>query len=193
MFASILAEHRTLLERFDASCADTVRKVGEAMVAVLASGHKLLICGNGGSAADAQHFAAEIIGRFETQRAALPAIALTTDSSILTAVGNDYGFDEVFARQVAGLGNKGDLLVAISTSGRSPNVLKAIAAARTRQMSIAGLTGHDGGDMPRLCDQCVVIPHPQTARIQEMHILTIHIWCAMIDAALTRHDTTQSL
>jgi len=159
----------------------------QALLACVTSGGKVLACGNGGSAADAQHFAAEFIGRFERERPELAAIALTTDSSILTAVANDYGFDAVFSRQVRGLGQSGDVLIAISTSGNSPNVLAAIAAAHERDMVVLGLTGRGGGKMAsvlRDTDVHICVPHERTARIQEVHLLTLHCLCDAVDEQL---------
>ena len=153
----------------------------------LTSGHKLLACGNGGSAADAQHVVAELVGRFERERRPLGAIALSTDTSILTAVGNDYGFEQVFSRQVAALGQSNDVLLGISTSGNSANVLAAIDQAHAQGMRVIGLTGRDGGQMAaRLKPQDVLlcVPDPRTMRIQEMHILLLHLICEGIDALL---------
>lgn len=162
-----------------------IENTGKVLIDALKKGNKLLICGNGGSAADAQHFAAELIGRYEKERRSLPAIALTTDSSNLTAIGNDYGYEDVFARQVAGLGNKGDVLVAITTSGKSPNVLKAIDVARQKGISVIGLTGKDGGLMNDLPITNIIIPSQSTSRIQESHILIIHLWCKLVEDALS--------
>lgn len=158
-----------------------------ALLTCVTSGGKVLACGNGGSAADAQHFAAEFVGRFERERLELGAIALTTDSSILTAVANDYGFDAIFARQVRALGAPGDVLLAISTSGNSPNVLQAIEAAHAREMVVVGLSGRGGGKMAQLLrdtDVHICVPHERTARIQEVHILTLHCLCDAVDALL---------
>ncbi len=162
-----------------------LEKTANILINALKNNNKVLICGNGGSAADAQHFAAELIVRFETERKALPAIALTTDSSILTAGANDYGIDTLFSRQIEGLGSKGDVLVAISTSGNSPNILKAIDTAKSKDMEVIGLTGRDAGKMKSLQNK-VVIPSQTTARIQESHIMTIHIWCKLIDQAFSK-------
>jgi D-sedoheptulose 7-phosphate isomerase len=148
---------------------------------------KILACGNGGSAADAQHFAAELVGRFERERPELPAISLSTDTSLLTAVANDYSFEQVFAKQVRALGGKGDVLLAISTSGNSPNVVAAVQAAQGREMRIIALTGKGGGRMGELLapgDVHLCVPHDRTARIQEVHLLTIHCLCDAIDATL---------
>ncbi|TAK91589.1 MAG: phosphoheptose isomerase [Burkholderiaceae bacterium] len=159
----------------------------ELMFNALANDKKILACGNGGSAGDCQHFAAELIGRFERERPALAAIALTTDTSILTAVGNDYSYDEVFSKQVRGLGQPGDVLLAISTSGNSKNVLAAVDMAHQREMTVVALTGRDGGKMNerlRPGDVHICVPHERTARIQEVHLLTIHCLCDGIDVAL---------
>lgn len=162
---------------------EAVMSVANTVVATLKNSNKILICGNGGSAADAQHFAAELTGRYKTERISLPAIALTTDTSALTAIGNDYGYDEVFARQLAGVGSSGDLLIGISTSGNSKNVLKAFEIAKQKGIKTIGLSGRDGGAMNELCDINVVVPSNDTARIQEMHILIIHTICAAVDGA----------
>ena len=164
----------------------------DALVATLANDGKLLICGNGGSAADSQHFAAELIGRFERERMELAAIALTTDTSILTAVGNDYGYEEVFARQVRGLGREGDVLVAISTSGNSPSILAAARAAQERGMPVLAMTGRGGGALGRMLgptDMHLCVPHDRTTRIQEVHLLLIHCLCDGIDASLLGEGT----
>lgn len=148
---------------------------------------KILICGNGGSAGDAQHFAAEMTGRFEQERMELAAIALTTDTSALTAIGNDYGFDHIFSKQVRALGRTGDVLVGISTSGNSSNVIEAIKAAHEREMSVIAFTGRDGGKIAALLkdnDILLNVPHPRTARIQENHIVLIHALCDCIDTML---------
>ena len=145
------------------------------------TGHKILICGNGGSAADAQHIAAEFIGRFHSERRALPAIALSTDTSILTSIANDYNYSQVFSRQVQGLGRAGDVFWGISTSGNSENVNKAIIEAKNKRMITIASTGKTGGEMVDTCDVALVIPSDSTARIQEMHILCAHIICQLID------------
>lgn len=159
----------------------------ERMVTALTSGNKILVCGNGGSAADAQHFAAELIGRFERERPGLAAIALTTDSSILTAIGNDYDFSVVFSKQVEALGQPGDILLALSTSGDSANVVAAIQAAHQRDMGVVALTGNGGGRVATLLDEFDIhlcAPSDRTARIQEVHLLTLHCLCDGIDEAL---------
>jgi D-sedoheptulose 7-phosphate isomerase len=170
-----------------ASLAGPIAQAVELITAALASDHKVLACGNGGSAADSQHLAAELIGRFERERPELAAIALTTDSSILTAVANDYAFEQVFARQVRGLGREGDVLVAISTSGNSPSILAAAEAARERGLAIVALTGRDGGRLGEMLgdgDVHLCVPHERTARIQEVHLLIIHCLCDGIDVSL---------
>ena len=150
----------------------------------LRGGHKLLLFGNGGSAADSQHIAAEFVGRFERERRALPAIALTTDTSILTALTNDYGAEVVFARQVEALGQPGDLAIAYSTSGNSPNVLAGIRAARAKGMRVVGLTGESGGAMAALCDLTLRVPSRRTSRIQEAHGTISHAICEAVESAL---------
>jgi D-sedoheptulose 7-phosphate isomerase len=161
--------------------------LAEAVISVLRSGGKILLCGNGGSAADAQHIATEFTVRFETARRGLPAIALTTDTSALTAASNDLGYEQVFARQVGALGRPGDMLVGITTSGHSRNVSAALVAARAGGLVTACLTGRDGGEIAAggLADHCLVVPHESTARIQEVHIFLGHLICAAADAAFT--------
>jgi D-sedoheptulose 7-phosphate isomerase len=158
-----------------------------ALVGCITSGGKVLTCGNGGSAADAQHFAAEFVGRFERERPGLAAVALTTDSSILTAIGNDYDFNSIFSKQVQALGAPGDVLLAISTSGNSANVIAAIEAARAKEMVVISLTGHKGGKMRELLtetDVLICVPHERTARIQEVHLLVVHCLCDAVDLQL---------
>jgi len=163
----------------------------ELMFTALSNGNKILACGNGGSAADCQHFAAELVGRFERERLPLPALALTTDTSIITAVGNDYSFNEIFSKQVQAFGQSGDVLLALSTSGNSANVLAAVDAALEREMRIVALTGKGGGAMAQRlteADVHICVPHDRTARIQEVHLLTIHCLCDGIDVALFGGD-----
>ena len=148
----------------------------------LRRGGRILICGNGGSAADAQHLAAELSGRYLKERKALAGIALTTDTSTLTAIGNDYGFDQVFSRQVEALGRPGDLLIGISTSGNSPNVIRAVASAKELGIRTLGLLGRDGGKLAGLMDEALVVPSTVTARIQETHQMIYHFWCEVLDA-----------
>jgi D-sedoheptulose 7-phosphate isomerase len=163
----------------------------DTMFAALANGNKILACGNGGSAADAQRFASELIGRFERERPGLPAIALTTDSSILTGLGDDYAFDEIYSKQVRALGHTGDVLLALSTTGNSANVLAAVAEAHEREMVVIALTGHGGGKMNEALtdmDIHISVPSERLARIQEVHMLTIHCLCDGIDAMLLGED-----
>ena len=166
---------------------EPIARAIDVMVKALLADGKVLSCGNGGSAADAQHFSAELLNRFERERPALAAIALTTDTSTLTSIANDYDYDQVFSKQVSALGNAGDVLLAISTSGNSRSVIRAMNAARERDMRIVALTGRGGGEMAKLLgaeDVHVCVPHKQTARIQEVHLLTIHCLCDAIDCLL---------
>lgn len=178
------------IDTFKASSHALAQPLSDAvdlLFGALANNNKILACGNGGSAADAQHFIAELVGRFERDRLPLAGIALNTDTSILTAVGNDYGFDSVFERQVGALGQPGDILVAISTSGNSPNVLRSIETAHEREMSVIALSGKGGGKLNELLyetDIHLCVPHDRTMRIQEVHILLLHALCDGIDALL---------
>ena len=163
----------------------------ELMFTALSNGNKILACGNGGSAADCQHFAAELVGRFERERLPLPALALTTDTSIITAVANDYNFNEIFSKQVQAFGQSGDILLALSTSGNSANVMAAIDIALERDMRVIALTGKGGGAIGKQitdADVHICVPHDRTARIQEVHLLTIHCLCDGIDVALFGGD-----
>jgi phosphoheptose isomerase len=164
-----------------ASSLDAIVASAEVVREAIGAGHKILLCGNGGSAADAQHIAAELVGRFVAERKALPAIALTTDTSALTAIGNDYGYDVVFSRQVEALGRPGDVLIAITTSGRSKNVVAAVAAAKAIGMRVVGLTGAAGAAFVAACDAGVAVPSTDTARIQECHIAVGHVICELVD------------
>ena len=167
--------------------AQPISQAIELMFNALSNGNKILACGNGGSAGDSQHFAAELVGRFERERFPLPAIALTTDTSIITAVGNDYSFNEIFSKQVPAFGQAGDILLAISTSGNSANVLAAVEAALEREMRVVALTGKDGGKMAQMltdADVHINVPHARTARIQEVHLVAIHSICDGLDVAL---------
>lgn len=164
-----------------------IEQAGQLMVNALLSDSKIMACGNGGSAGDAQHFSAELLNRFERERPSLPAIALTTDTSTLTSIANDYSYNEVFSKQVRALGRAGDVLLAISTSGQSANVIQAIQAAHDREMLVIALTGRDGGDMASLLlpeDVEIRVPSQSTARIQEVHLLVIHCLCDLIDNLL---------
>jgi D-sedoheptulose 7-phosphate isomerase len=161
-----------------------IARAGEALANALKSGRKALACGNGGSAADSQHFAAEIVGRFERERPGMPAIALTVDSSALTAIANDYDFDRVFSKQVEALGQAGDVLLAISTSGNSKNVMEAVKAAQAKAMVVIALTGRDGGAMGRMLrdgDFHLNVAHARTMRVQEIHLLVVHCLCEVVD------------
>lgn len=184
-----IRECTTLMQTLVGSSAylEGVVKVAEAMTSCLRSGNKILFFGNGGSAADAQHLAAELSGRFLKERPSLAGWALTTNSSVLTAIGNDYSFDEVFTRQIQGMGGPNDLAFAISTSGNSPNVLEAVKVAREKRLVTVGLTGKTGGKLASAVDHCISIPSDQTPRIQEAHILTGHILCELIDETLFGH------
>jgi D-sedoheptulose 7-phosphate isomerase len=167
-------------------CSTAIFEAADLIATCLRAGGKLLFFGNGGSAADAQHLAAEFVGRFVRERAGLPAIALTTDSSILTAVGNDYGFDQIFARQVQALGRPGDVAIAISTSGNSPNIIEGVKAARNGYLKTIGLSGKDGGLLATEADAVITIASTSTARIQECHITIGHLFCELTEEALAR-------
>ncbi|WP_305823881.1 phosphoheptose isomerase [Massilia brevitalea] len=174
-----------------AALSSPISQAIELMFSALSNGNKILACGNGGSAADCQHFAAELVGRFERERFPLPAIALTTDTSILTAVANDYSFREIFSKQVQAFGQAGDILLAMSTSGNSANVLAAVEAALEREMRVVAFTGKDGGALAKMltdADVHINVPHSRTARIQEVHLVAIHCICDGIDVALFGGD-----
>lgn len=179
-----LDSHIELMRTVRRDLAGPIGEFAMAIMAALQAGGKLLVMGNGGSAADAQHFAAELVGRYRRERAAIPAIALTTDSSILTAVGNDYGFEAVFARQVEALAAPGDVVVGISTSGKSRNVLNALEAAKRRGCSTLCLSGGDGGPMAAAADLALVVPSRETPQIQEAHVTIIHLLCGLIENRL---------
>ena len=176
-----LQEHLDSLKTLLDSKLDQIQQTGDLICHTLAAGNKVLICGNGGSAADAQHIAAELVGRYEQNRRPWPAIALTTDTSTLTAVSNDFGFEEVFARQLHALAVEGDLLIAISTSGKSPSILRAVEKARELGCRTLGLGGCDGGELLKTCDVSLVVDSNRTSRIQEAHITIGHLWCEMVD------------
>lgn len=182
-FDKALDGHLSCFKTLD-SLRDPIEAAVGTIISALKDGRKILVCGNGGSAADAQHFAAEIVGRFTRERQAWPAIALSTDTSILTAVANDYGYDNIFSRQVEGLGQPQDVLIAISTSGHSENVLRAVRQAGPRNMHTIALTGGDGGKLTELADICIQVPSDVTARIQEAHIFILHFWADTAEAAL---------
>lgn len=185
-----IAEHRTVLARVSKLLGPQVQESADRIVEALETGHKVLLVGNGGSAADAQHIAAELSGRYTRERQGLAAVALTTDTSALTAISNDYGFERVFERQVEALARPGDVLIAISTSGNSPNVLRAVWRARELGCSVIGWAGKDGGRLAGLCDLPIVVPSEDTARIQEMHILVGHVLCDLVEEAMTSQDGT---
>jgi D-sedoheptulose 7-phosphate isomerase len=168
----------------DRALLDGIANVAHRCIETLRRGNKILLAGNGGSAADAQHLAAELVSRFKFDRPGLPGIALTTDTSILTAIGNDYGYEQVFARQVQALGVSGDLFIGISTSGRSRNVVAALDQCREKGMTAIGFTGASGGDMVELCDCCLRMPSNETPKIQEGHIVVGHIICQIVEASL---------
>lgn len=183
LFLRNLDEHLQLMQLLGA-LDPQVDKAGRRLATALVAGGKIMFCGNGGSAADSQHLASELTGRFIKDRRPLSGLALTTDSSALTCIGNDYSFDDVFVRQVQGLGRAGDALIGISTSGNSANVLRAIEAARAMGIYTLGLLGRDGGKLAGLCDDIIIVPHGVTARIQEAHILIGHTLCGLIEAEM---------
>ncbi len=179
-FERVVEDHLECVRRIR-DIRESVFKAALMLSEAIKNGGKIMICGNGGSAADAQHLAAEIVGRFETERRAYPAIALTTDTSILTAVANDYSYDEIFARQVEALGARGDVLVGLSTSGNSGNVIKAVKTAHGRGVATVALCGKDGGELKGLADCAIVVPSGVTARIQEIHIMLLHFFAMIIE------------
>ena len=176
-----LKDHLEAAQRLLESNLEQIMTAGELIRQTLHSGNKILICGNGGSAADAQHLAAELVGRFERERRALPAFALATNTSTLTAIGNDYSYEAVFARQLEGLSSPGDVAVAISTSGKSPNVINAVRTARKIGLVTVGMTGLRGDELAAVVDYCIRVPSERTSRIQEAHILIGHILCEIVD------------
>jgi D-sedoheptulose 7-phosphate isomerase len=182
---SELTSHGEVWRAVNETLSDQIGRVADLCCAQLKKGKKVILFGNGGSAADAQHIAAELSGRFRTERKALPGLALTTDTSALTAIGNDYGYDAVFSRQVEALANKGDVLIGISTSGNSSNVINGLIKGAEIECVCLGLSGRDGGKMNEYTSENIVIPSNDTARIQEMHILIGHIICQIIDANLS--------
>jgi D-sedoheptulose 7-phosphate isomerase len=178
-------KHLNLAARVRDELAAEIARAATCLIECFRDGRKLLLCGNGGSAADAQHIAAELTGRYRREREGLAAVALTTDTSALTAIGNDYGFDTIFARQFQALARPGDVLLAISTSGNSPNVLRALEAARERECPTIGLIGGDGGKMRGMCDYPIVVPSSETPLIQEMHIAIGHLLCELVESHVT--------
>lgn len=185
-----LGQHIEIFNEVVKSLKPSIAECGSLILETVRSGRKILICGNGGSAADAQHIAAEFVGRYESERKALPAIALTTDTSALTALSNDYGFERVFARQVEALAGEGDCLIAISTSGNSPNVIAAVMAARSRGCKVIGMTGASGKKLASLSDASLLVPATRTARVQEVHITVAHIWCELVDEMIASEATS---
>lgn len=180
-FKKIIETHEAAVTNLKEECIPVIEQIAEVCRLALQHGHKILLCGNGGSAADSQHIAVEFVGRFVKERQGLPAIAFTTDTSILTAVGNDYGYDEVFRRQVEALGREGDVLIGISTSGNSSNVVKAFQQAKTQGIKTIAFTGAKESKMSALADFTLRVPAPVTARVQECHIMVGHMICEYID------------
>ena len=186
---NIVSESLELKRSFFDETAPRVLEAGQMLVEALQAGHKALAFGNGGSAADAQHFSSELINRFVADRQGLPAIALTTDTSTLTSVANDSDYRYVFSRQVEALGNAGDVALAISTSGHSNNVLEAVKACDQLDMRTIGLTGRDGGKLKSLVDICLNVEHSETSRIQEVHAMIVHLLCQMVDESFSREGS----
>ena len=189
MFETVKSQVEASIQVKQAVLQDTellklVEKVSSVIIDAYKNGKKTLLAGNGGSAADAQHIAGELVARFYFDRPGLPSIALTTDSSVMTAIGNDYGYERLFARQVQALGNEGDVFIGISTSGNSPNIIKALEACKEKSIITIGLTGMNGGKMAQMCDFCIKVPSNETPRIQEVHILVGHIICCIVEEEL---------
>src|SRR5262245_24439641 len=182
----IAADSLALKQRFFDESAPLLVEVGQRLLESLRGGGKVLVFGNGGSAADAQHFAGELVGRFRSERPGLPAIALTTDPSVITAIGNDMGYDAVFRRQVEAHGRAGDVAIGISTSGRSPNVVEALSLARRRGLLTVGMTGGGGGRLGGLVHYLIDVPHHDTARIQEVHAMVVHVLCQFVEEGISR-------
>lgn len=178
----IINDKKQLLDMLgETGYLDTIEQVTQVMVDCLCAGNKILLAGNGGSAADAQHFAGEIVGRFLMERKALPAISLCVDPSVMTCIGNDYGYEAVFERQLSGLGNAGDVIVAISTSGNSENLIQAVETAKQMSIHTVGLLGKTGGKLKELCDYALVVPSNETPRIQEIHTFSVHLLCEYVE------------
>jgi len=182
-----IKEHFAVFNKILINDLENIEACAELIFETFKNGGKILICGNGGSAADAQHISTEFVGRFESERIALPAIALTTDTSLLTALANDYDFERIFSRQIEALARKDDLLLAISTSGNSPNVIAAVMKARQIGCKILGMTGSKGKKLASLCDAALMIPSDRTARVQEAHITIAHIWCEIVDKKIAEN------
>jgi len=176
-----IEDHLYCIKKIKETLLEQISEIGKLCIDVIEKGNTIYFIGNGGSAADCQHLAAEFAGRFVKERKALPAIALTTDTSLLTAVGNDYSFDDIFVRQVNAFVKQGDILVGITTSGNSINILNAVGRAKEKGALTIGLTGKDGGELKDICDYCIIVPSDITARIQESHILIGHMICEMVD------------
>ena len=174
----------------DTQCIQSLTNIATAAINIYKQGRKILLAGNGGSAADAQHIAGELVSRFNFDRPGIPAIALTTDSSILTAIGNDYGYDKLFSRQIQAQAVPGDMFIGISTSGNSSNIIQALHECKKKEVVAVGLTGDSGGEMANLCNYCIKVPSSQTPRIQEVHILIGHIICATVERALFKSTVT---
>lgn len=190
---SSIADHILTVQNSTAVLTPLIAQGAQVLISALLNDRKILACGNGGSAADAQHFSSELLNRFETERPGLPAVALTTDSSTITSIANDYNFEDIFAKQVRALGQPGDVLLAISTSGNSANVIRAVQAAHERDMPVVALTGREGGEITTLMnnnDVNICVPGSSTARIQEMHIIAIHCVCDLIDLQLLGQGDT---
>ncbi len=179
-----LQQHLETIRSLLDSQLEQIEESGRLICETLAAGRKILLCGNGGSAADAQHIAAELVGRYERHRKSFPAISLTTDTSALTALSNDYGYDEVFSRQIQGLAAEGDLLIAISTSGKSPNIVKAVQQAKVQGCRTLALAGCSGEPLASQCDFALIVASDRTARVQEAHITIGHLWCEIVDRQL---------
>lgn len=178
----IIEEKKKILDALEASgYLDVVGQVAEEMVTCLKNGNKIILAGNGGSAADAQHFAGEVVGRFMMERKALAAVSLCVDPSVMTCIGNDYGYDAVFERQLQGIGREGDVFIAISTSGNSKNLINAVSLAKKMNMKSVGFLGKNGGKLKDMCDYALVVPSDSTPRIQEIHTFTVHILCEFIE------------
>lgn len=177
-----IVQHLEVFQNLLQNETSSIENCGNLIVKAIKNGKKILLCGNGGSAGDAQHIATELVGRYEKDRKAIAAIALTTDTSALTAIGNDYGFERIFSRQIEAIANEGDILIGISTSGKSPNVLAAVMSARKIGCQTIGLTGIKGKKLASLCDESVLVPSDRTSRIQEAHIMIGHLWCEMVES-----------
>lgn len=187
-FKDIVQEHNQVLEAALEPFEQNFKPALDLCLSALQKGKKLLVCGNGGSAADAQHFAAELVGRYEKERKGWPALALSTDTSVITAIANDYGFEQIFARQIQALGHQGDVLIAISTSGHSPNVLQAASSAKQLGMKVIAITGEGGGQLGSLADVLFAVPSKHTARIQEVHEICLHALAETIETEFSKQQ-----